>query len=97
MHVERQIVQAAFITCQWSMRIIIKLYKRVYIVPYKFIVGVKDMRSIFVYIYAFNFFAINIPSGMPSFVYDQALFTCISHLPGKNSAIQTCADNTKIK
>ena len=45
------------------------------IVPYFFVVGMEDMCSIFMYVYSFDFFCVNVSCNVISLVYYKNFFS----------------------
>ena len=53
-HIKWHIINLIFISSYWRICISIKLYKRIYKIPYIFIICMEDMCSIFMNINTFN-------------------------------------------
>ena len=58
------------------MYVIIELTKLIYVVPYFFIICVKYVGTVFVYVNSFYFFCVAITPNMISYIYDKALLSC---------------------
>ena len=71
-----------------GVREAVELREMVHIVPHFFIVGVEDVRAVFVHMDPFNVLRVNISRDLRPFVDDQALLPGFLCLLGEYSAVQ---------
>jgi hypothetical protein len=60
-----------------------------YVIPNLPVIGMHNMRSIFMYLNARNVFTVDISSGVIPLFNNQALLAGCFHLPGEHSAKQS--------
>ena len=88
-HVEGQRVEFALIVRNRRVGKTVELCKLRDIIPYFFVIGMENMRAIFMDIDSFNFFSVNVTSNIGPFIHYQNCFTMSLGLMGKDGAVQT--------
>ena len=88
-HIKRQAVQLTLVICHRGVRKAVKLRKRCHIIPHFFVVGVENMRTVFMYMNPFDLLCIHISCDVWAFVDYQHLFPFFYRFPGKYGAVQT--------
>ena len=82
-HVERQVVEPTFVIRNRTVGVTVERDNAIHEVPDFFVRSMEDMSTIFVYIDAFNVFAIYITAQMRALVYDEAFLARLLGKKGK--------------
>ena len=85
-HIERQIIEFAFVVSYWTIGIAIEWYQGIYKIPYCFATSMENMSTIFVHMDAFHILALDITTQRRAFVNNQAAFACLLGKVGKSSS-----------
>ena len=92
-HIKRQIVELTFVVCHRTVCVAVKLYNRVHEIPYLFVVGMENVRTIFMHVNALNVLAIHITTKMWTFINNKHFFTCMFSFISKRSSKKTRTNN----
>ena len=95
-HVERQVIQFAFIIGNRRVGVSVELNKPVHIIPYFPVVCMKNMCTVFMHVDAVYFFAVDIATGVWTFLYHQTSLSGFMSLMGKHGSEQAAAYNQVI-
>jgi hypothetical protein len=80
----------------WGVGVSVELYKPVHIIPYFPVVCMKNMRTVFMHVDAVYFFAVDIATGVWTFLYHQTSLSGFMSLMGKHGSEQAAAYNQVI-
>ena len=89
-HVERQVIQFAFIIGNRRVGVSVELNKPVHIIPYFPVVCMKNMCTVFMHVDAVYFFAVDIATGVWTFLYHQTSLSGFMSLMGKHARTGRC-------
>ena len=92
-HVERQIIELAFVIGYGGVGVAVELYDVVDKIPYLTVAGMEDMGTVFVYVDAFLMLTIYIAAKVSALVDDQAAFSMPVGKKGKGGSIESRAYN----
>ena len=91
-HIEGQRVKLALVVGDGRVCKAVELGKLGDVVPYLFVVGVEDMRTVFVDMDALDALGIDIARNVGALIHDQHGFSVGLGLMGEDGAVQTGAD-----
>ena len=92
-HIERQIVELAFVVGNRAVDVIVEAAKVVDITPYTFVGGVENMRTVAMHIDIGHRLGVAVAAYMGATLDDKAFFASLSCLISKHRAIESSANN----